>query len=311
MCSTKKDQLTRLVSQRGLPLEVATFLLDRKARGLSPRTVQFYQCELRRLGTFLADSQVGDVQDITADHIRRYLVHLGQTRNAGGVHAAYRAVKTFLRWWADETEPRSWVNPIQRVKPPKLKQEPLDPVSLVDLKCMLATCQRRTFSGDRDRVMLLALLDTGCRASEFESLNLQDIDLATGAAIVRHGKGGKRRATFLGTKAQRALLRYLRHRPAAEVADPLWVTGTGSRLSYWGLRQVIRRRAVSAGVPAPSLHSFRRAFALLSLRSGADLVSLQRLLGHSDLSVLRRYLNQTDDDLRATHEKHGPVDHWL
>ena len=311
MSSTKNDQLIRLVPQRGFPLEVASFLLDRKARGLSPRTLEFYHCELRRLGTFLEESQVSDVRDISADHIRRYLVHLGRSRNAGGVHAAYRAVKVFLRWWDDETEPRNWVNPIQKVRPPKLKQEPLEPVSLIDLKCMLATCQRRTFTGDRDRVILLALLDTGCRASEFVSLNLQDVDLATGAAIVRHGKGGKHRVTFLGTKAQRALLRYLRHRPGVEVADPLWATEPGSRLSYWGLRQVIRRRAVKARVPVPSLHSFRRAFALLSLRSGADLISLQRLLGHSDLSVLRRYLNQTHDDLRATHEKHGPVDHWL
>ena len=97
----------------------------------------------------------------------------------------------------------------------------------------------------------------------------------------------------------------------AEPLDPLWVSVQGNRLTYWGLRQVIRRRAEKAGVPAPSLHSFRRAFALLCLRNGADVYSLQKLMGHSDLSVLRRYLKQTEDDLRATHEKHGPVDNWL
>lgn len=90
---------------------------------------------------------------------------------------------------------------------------------------------------------------------------------------------------------------------------PLWATANGQRLTYWGLRQVIRRRAKAAGVPVPGLHSFRRAFAILSLRGGVDLVSLQRLMGHSDLSVIKRYLAQTEGDLKAAHAKGGPVDH--
>ena len=182
---------------------------------------------------------------------------------------------------------------------------------LTDLKAMLASCERRSFTGDRDRAILLALLDSGCRASELTALNIGDVNLSTGTVIVREGKGGKRRATFLGAKARQGLLRYLRHRPDVKSVDPLWVTRAGGRLSYWGLRQIVRRRADKAEVPTPSLHSFRRAFAILSLRSGTDLVTLQRLLGHADLSMLRRYLKQTEDDLRAAHEKHGPVDQWL
>ena len=71
------------------------------------------------------------------------------------------------------------------------------------------------------------------------------------------------------------------------------------------------RAAKRAEVPVPSLHSFRRAFALACLRSGMDLISLQRLMGHADLTVLRRYLAQTVEDLGAAHEKHGPVDGLL
>lgn len=86
---------------------------------------------------------------------------------------------------------------------------------------------------------------------------------------------------------------------------------SGDRLTYSGLRQVMRRRAIAAGVPVPSLHSFRRAFALACLRGGMDVYSLQRLMGHADLTVLRRYLLQTEGDLQVAHAKSGPVDRLL
>ena len=166
--------------------------------------------------------------------------------------------------------------------------------------------------GTRDRAILLSLLDTGCRANEFVSLDVGDINLADGSVMVREGKGGKSRVAFLGTKSRKELMRYMRHRGDVGLGDPLWISVRGGRrLSYWGLRQIIRRRAEKAGVDAPMLHSFRRAFALLCLRNGADIYSLQKLMGHSDLTVLRRYLKQTEDDLREAHRKAGPVDNLL
>lgn len=90
-----------------------------------------------------------------------------------------------------------------------------------------------------------------------------------------------------------------------------WVTDENNRLTYSALRCLIQRRAARAGVKAPSLHSFRRAFALLSLRAGMDVYSLQKLMGHADLTVLRRYLAQTEDDLREAHQKAGLVDRLL
>jgi site-specific recombinase XerD len=114
----------------------------------------------------------------------------------------------------------------------------------------------------------------------------------------------------VGVKTRREVLRYLRKVGAG--GGPLWVSVRGGgRITYWGLRQIIRRRAAKAEVEAPTLHSFRRAFALLSLRNGADIYSLQKLMGHAGLSVLRRYLRQTEDDLREAHRKAGPVDNLL
>jgi integrase/recombinase XerD len=92
---------------------------------------------------------------------------------------------------------------------------------------------------------------------------------------------------------------------------PLFATDEGQRLTYPGLRSIIRRRAVMAGIPAPMLHAFRRGFALDSLRNGADIYSLQRMMGHSSLVVLQRYLKQTQGDLQQVHQRSGPVDHLL
>ena len=79
-------------------------------------------------------------------------------------------------------------------------------------------------------------------------------------------------------------------------------------LAYLGLRSLVLRRARGAGLEPPALHSFRRGFALEMLRAGADLLSLQRLMGHADLSLLKRYAKQNADDLRAVHALASPVD---
>jgi integrase/recombinase XerD len=301
--------MLRLIPKSRLGQDMAAFLTDRLAGGCSGNTVNLYRQELTFFRDWLADQGVSDTLSVTADHIRRYLVCLAARRNKGGVHAAYRNIGTFFRWVEHEYEPQDWHNPILKLKPPKLAANPLPPVSVDTLKAMLATCDK-SFTGQRDKAIIMALLDTGCRASEFVALDVGDVDASTGAVVVRRGKGDKRRVVFLGAKTRRELLRYLRGRGNPD-AGALWVTDEGGQLTYSGLRQIVRRRAIRAGVKEPPLHSFRRAFALACLRNGVDLISLQRLMGHADLSVLRRYLAQVESDLREAHAKGGPVDRLL
>ena len=304
MSKLQSKQVIRLVVRSSVQDEVLAFLIDRQARGLSFNTVLFYRKELQWFGDFLGGV---DVLDVSPDDLRRYLIKIGEYRNPGGCGCAYRAVRAFFNWYADEVELDDWRNPISKVKSPKVKQDNLDPVSVDVIKAMLDVCDRKRFNGQRDRCILLALLDTGCRASEFVGLNVNDLNLSSGALLVRDGKGGRSRSVFLGSKCRREMTRYLRCR-RGQPGDALWVTGEGGRLTYFGLREIVRRLSARAGVECPPLHSFRRAFALACLRGGMDLVSLQRLMGHADLTVLRRYLNQTVDDLADAHQRCGPVD---
>jgi integrase/recombinase XerD len=307
--SAEKGQRLQPVSATPLDREFEAFIIDCQARSLSPRTIALYREKYAYWRNLFADMDVTDVASMKAIHVRQGMVTLEQTHNPGGVHVLYRVLKTFLRWLVAEDVIET--NPIARVKPPKLSSEPLNPVPLHYVRAMMATCRRKTFRDLRDRSVLLCLLDTGCRASEFLALTLGDVNLTTGAVMVRQGKGGKFRTVFLGVKSRRELVRYLRRRHDPQPVDPLWTTDEGTPLKYQGLRKMVLRRAQLAGIPTPSLHSFRRAFALACLRNGVDLISLQRLMGHADLTVLHRYLAQVEGDLKAAHEKGGPVDNLL
>lgn len=116
---------------------------------------------------------------------------------------------------------------------------------------------------------------------------------------------------FIGAKTRRALLTYYRHYSKRVDDAPLWITDEGGALTRSGIRQIVRRRAVAAGIDEPGLHEFRRAFAINYLRNGGDIITLQRLLGHSSLVIINRYLDLLDDDLKAAIAKHGVVDKLL
>ena len=279
---------------------VSGFLVDCRARRLSPKTIRAYSQELRYFCDWLDGQGVVELEELAAEDVRLYLVQLSERRNPGGCHIAYRVIKTFTYWWEQETD-GEYRSPVRKVRPPKLNIQPLGPVELGDVRRMVEACKQ-----DRDKAILLALLDAGCRANEFISIDLSDLDLVTGAVYIRHAKGGKSRTVFVGKTTRRAIRAYLKHRQ--DSCPALWVTDEGERLTYSGLRQVIRRAAARAGLPEPGLHAFRRAFAVSCLRNGVDVYSLQALMGHASLQVLKRYLKLTGDDLQAAHMRGGPVD---
>jgi len=180
-------------------LDVAHFLLDVEARRLSTRTAAIYERELRLCYLWLVDQGITQVEDVTANDLRGYLVHLQhQGRNAGGQNLAYRVLRTFLRWTWQERD-LTIPSPLQRVHAPRPDDAPLPPANIEHIRAMLATCKGKGIRDSRDRAIMLALLDSGCRASEFVSLNVGDVNLATGDLSIRAGKGRKSRVAFIGS----------------------------------------------------------------------------------------------------------------
>ena len=294
-----------------LAIAIDSFLRDCKARNLSEHTLKFYRDYLVSFESYAKSQSVSSVNEIDPAFIRSYLILFGETHNPGGVNAAYRSIRAFLYWVEkEEMMAEEWRNPIKKVDPPEVPEQIIEPVLLEEVDSLIATCKGNSFFDRRDKAIIFFLLDTGVRAQEVCDVNLEDVELNSGKVLVRQGKGRKPRYVFTNRTANKALRAYLRIRNNYQ-AKALFVSKTMERLTYDGLRQIIRRRSKLAGLRnEPTLHDFRRQFALSMLNNGADIFALQRLMGHKDISILRRYLAQSTEDIRVAHDKGSPVENY-
>jgi integrase/recombinase XerD len=283
-----------------------TFLTDCKIRGLSEGTLTFYAKKLSLFFSFCEAQQVRYISQIDVEHLRRFFVWLEETgHNKGGRHAYFRTLRTFFRWLEQEID--GFKSPLARLKPPKLDIEPVQGITSSEVTALIATCESDSFADRRDKALLLLLFDSGLRIEEALNLTWSDIDLVNHTLLVRRGKGGKPRPGFFSPETRRALIAY--SKMCDEGQKFVWITAnTKQRLSYWGVRSMLFRRAKKANLESvPSPHDFRRGAALSMLRSGADPVSVSRILGHSSLDVTARYLKQVENDLREVHNQTSPV----
>ncbi|MCO6450747.1 MAG: tyrosine-type recombinase/integrase [Caldilineales bacterium] len=283
-----------------------SFLLDAEARRLTQASLRFYRQQIGYFLNYLQGQGVFESSELSAETIRAYLV----SRQRRGlkdhsIHAAARAIRAFCNFLVREEVLQA--SPMAKVRMPRVSQQDLPAFTATDIDKLIATCYN-----PRDRAIVLFLIDTGCRAAEFITLNIGDVNLDSGEVRILEGKGRRSRTTYIGDKTRLHLQRYLCRRPRHRSDHPLWVSSdSGERLTRSGLRQLLQRLGERAEVEHCHPHTFRRTFALWSLRSGMNIYALQRLMGHSDLQVLRRYLPLAEDDLLEAHRQHGAVDHVL
>ena len=288
---------------------LSDFLLDVQAANRAAGTLQFYREKLELFLAFLAAQDVNTPQQVTPTVVRRFLVSLQSNHTPGGVHAFWRAMRAYMRFLVREEIMER--NPLDKVRTPEVDQALLDPVAPETVAALLDTCGA-TEKGRRDRAIFLTLLDSGLRAGELTALTVGDIDHSDGSIKVHKSKSKRGRVVFISALTRRAIRAYLRCRGSVQDDDWLYAANRNNgQLTYDGLRAIVTRRAKQAGIKPPSLHSFRRAFALAMLRNGADVVSLSRLMGHGSLPVVQRYLKQLKDDLGNVHRQHSPVDSVL
>lgn len=294
-----------------LAIATDSFLTNCRVKNLSKNTIKFYRAYLTSFQEYAEAQSISNIQEIDPDFIRHYILKFSEGHNPGGVHAAYRSIRAFLFWIEkEEMMPRGWNNPIKKVDPPKVPDKIIEPVTLDDVGLLLATCRGDGFFDKRDKAIIVFLLDSGARAQEICDVNLEDVELNTGKVLIREGKGRKPRYVFISRTTIKALRAYLRIRGHLRT-QALFVSKRMERLTYDGLRQLIQRRSKLAGLKKePTLHDFRRQFALSMLNNGVDIYSLQRLMGHNDITVLRRYLALTTEDIRVAHDKGSPVENY-
>ena len=323
-----------------LSIAVDGFLLSKRVAGCSPNTLRNYRHNLRRFETYLQNDPA--LEDIRVVDIRQFLDHLLGTEfdpagfgnrkkiklSAKTVRNVHTCLSSLWTWAIQEGYADRHI--VRAVQAPKPEPPVIEPFTQEQIKALLdATRYSRPWSTSpdtqtelpkelrlRDRALILCLLDTGMRATELGRLTVGDLDLESGSVKVR-GKGrrnagqGKSRVVYLGTRARKAMWQYLAEREALRKADlPLFTTRDGGLINRNHLRTHLVRVGKRAGVDDSYPHRFRHTFAINYLRNGGDVYTLENLLGHTSLEMVKRYLALAQADAQTAHRRASPVDNW-
>lgn len=273
---------------------IEAFITERAAQGRSHYTIKSYRIHLTH---FLNYTQQNNQQTISRRMLVGYVAHLRATKSQNTASNYVATVSVFLNWLVDIGELDS--NPAHKLKPKRTIRR-MPSYTKPQIEALLRGASLR------DKAIMLALLDTGLRASELCSLKRGDVDWSSGYFQVV-GKGGKERANWFSVFTLKALKAYLAERTDNQPA--LFVSYKNKPLNARQLYTVIQRRAEAAGIRdtiTRILHSFRATFARNYLRRG-DAITLAALLGHSTLAMTKRYAELNDDELREKKELINPL----
>lgn len=319
--------MSQLSTKPGTSLRSLTqvFILCQQTDGKSPHTVKYYDGILHRFLWYAEkDKWPEDAQLISEWQIRELLRYVaGENKRWGNrswnceakpshsmLRHYYIGLGAFFSWAVREGFLQE--TPLSNIKVHKAKPRVIQPYTPEEIRAMLKLCdldyqQGARFLASRNRAIVLVLLDTGLRLSELAEMTLIDIDTNKGWIKV-HGKGDKERVVRIGKAAQRALWTYLAWRP--EGHRETWLTEERRPLQTRGIQHMIRTLKQRAGIKTGgTVHRFRHSFALNFLRADGNPFNLQALLGHEDLTMVRRYTAAlTMEDALEAHVKASPAD---
>jgi site-specific recombinase XerD len=272
----------------------------RDQRELSTHTLEAYRRDLAQFFSYCDEEGIGSVEDVRRQQARRYLATLSA---AGYSKRSMTRKSSAVRSFYNDAGRRGTasVNPFEGVSRPRLDKPLPHALPVRTVVHAIETIDPTTPEGLRDRALIDTLYSTGLRVSELASMTVDDVgrDLVTVT-----GKGRKTRSVPIGRPAQESLRRYLGqgrpHLAGSEAGQALWVGSRGGPLGPRGIREVVRRRL------ATFPHALRHSFATHLLEGGADLRSVQDLLGHTDLATTQIYTAVTRQHLRGTYDRSHP-----
>ncbi|MCP4579578.1 MAG: site-specific tyrosine recombinase XerD [Deltaproteobacteria bacterium] len=280
--------------------EFITYL--RVERGLAENTIQAYSRDLVRFMKYLESRDLNPLK-ISRNVIRDYLGHLAHDLSKRSQARNISALKTFFRFLVSEG--RMEENPARLLETPRIQRKLPDILSLDEVERLLSQPDITTPLGQRDRAMLELLYATGLRVSELINLRLLNINLEAGYAKAL-GKGSKERLVPFGEKALQAINGYLSHGRPALLKDghppQLFLNFRGNPLTRQGFWKIIKNHGIMAGIRKNiKPHGLRHSFASHLLEAGADLRSVQVMLGHADITTTQIYTHVTRERLKELH----------
>ncbi|MQA00998.1 MAG: tyrosine-type recombinase/integrase [Dehalococcoidia bacterium] len=289
----------------------------------SRNTIAWYNHTLTMFERFLqGDGDPPFMADIGEPEVRAYIAYLQQKRKwddtdrcptsddlitAGGIQTRLRALKAFFNWLHREGYTKT--ARLERLANYQVPSLIVDVLSEEEIRRVLAACDTKTAWGARAYAIITLMLDAGLRLSEVTGLRTADLNLEAGWLKVM-GKGSKERIVPFGAAAQRSLWRYRNHyRPEPLGRDVyFFLTLDGRPLGKSGLTSTVKRVAKRSDVTRLHPHLCRHTFATRYLINGGDVFSLQQILGHTTLEMVRRYVNLASAHVAVQHRKYSPMD---
>ena len=284
-------------------------------KGFSGNTIVAYRNDLHQLAGFMGEEAArrGSIPPWASFNRQSMLSYLLNLRERGyattTIARKVAAAKSLFGFMVAEGMMKT--NPTQDVHSPRVGKSLPTPISISQVRQLLEQSSKQsTVEAKRDRAMLELLYASGMRVSELVSLNLDDVD--TGGGYVRcFGKGHKERLIPIYEQAALAVAEYVKevrpHLANNPVEKALFLNRRGSRLTRQGLWQILKGYAKSAGLDIEvTPHTLRHSFATHMLNGGADLRSVQELLGHANISTTQVYTHVTTEHIRRVYDKSHP-----
>lgn len=296
------------------------------AEGRSQKTIDWYVFNLKRFLRFLKSHNMStSVRDIGIPEVRRFIHHLQSEvvrwedqpniKDSGrlspfSVQGYVRTIKAFWSWLLEEDYIQE--NPIARLKLPRVPHKVIATFTSEQIQALIGRLDRRTPTGFRNYTIILLLLDTGIRLSELTNLEIEDIDFGQSCMLIS-GKGGRERTVPFGIQVRRALWRYARDyhpHPTSPKEKHFFLSESGFPLRPRSVQSIIKRIGKKADITGVrcSPHTLRHTFARMYLLEGGDIFSLQIILGHSSLEMVKVYLNLALSDVSQQHRRFSPID---
>ncbi|MFC2069054.1 tyrosine-type recombinase/integrase [Chloroflexota bacterium] len=286
----------------------------------SNRTIETVTAAVRDFNRFLGVAV--NPRDVKPEDLRNYIENLqdrpkwsghphiktrGEKLSPHSVASYARSIRSFWAWLKREGFIEH--NPFKRVKVPKAPRKIVNTFSVEQVNSLLKVIPVKHHSGYRDYAIVITLYGTGLRSSELTGLKLEDVDLGSGQIRVM-GKGGKQRSVYMSATVFKVLFKY-RHnwRPKVK-SEYLFIHENGQPINRYYLAHRLHaygKKAKIKGIRC-SPHTFRHSFAVGYLRSGGDVFTLQRILGHSTLEMTRHYAEIADSDVEERQKAYSPAE---
>lgn len=289
--------------------EICTFISYlHNVKKTSANTEMSYKRDLEKVRHFMEEQGITDVCKITATNLNSYILYLEKNNfKAATVSRNIASIKAFYHFLFKEGVVREDIS--EPLKAPRIEKKAPEILSMEDVARLLEQPGGSTPKEIRDKAMLELLYATGIRVTELISLKTSDVNLQMGFIICKDA--GRERVIPFGKEAKNALIRYLEGTRAEMIDVPeseiLFANCSGQPMSRQGFWKLIKHYAKKAGIEKDiTPHTLRHSFAAHLVENGADLRSVQEMLGHSDISTTQIYANISHNRIREVYTKAHP-----